>query len=133
MQANQLSISVDAANDGNAAAEVYDRRDEFQNRSVYIGADHLPEERNELALYRTYPTKSGNFKGVLKSSVKFTQDVDVPGVDSSSTLTSPIILEASFSIPVGATAADILHIRQRLVALLDDDTFMDSLNVQQMV
>lgn len=133
MQANQLSITVDAANDSTPVAEVYDRRDEFQNRSVYIGSDHLPETRNELALYRTYPTKSGNFKGTLKSSVKFTQDIEVPGVDSSTALTVPMILEISFSLPVGVTAAEACHIRQRAVAMLDDDTLMDSLNIQQMV
>jgi len=133
MQADQISISVDATNDGNPAAEVYDRRDEFQNRSVYIGADHLPETRNELALYRTYPTKSGNFKGTLKSSLKFTQDYEVPGVDSATALTVPGILEVSFSLPVGVTAAEAMHLRQRAIAALDNDTFMDSLNIQQMV
>ena len=69
MQADQLSISVDAANNATVVAEVYDRRDEFQNRSVYIGADHLPEERNELVLYRTYPTESGHCKGSLRSAL----------------------------------------------------------------
>lgn len=133
MQADQLSINVDAANNATVVAEVYDRRDEFQNRSVYIGADHLPEERNELVLYRTYPTKSGNFKGTLKSALKFTQDIEVPGVDSSTNLTVPMICEVSFSLPVGVTAAEACHIRQRVIAALDDDTFMDSLNIQQMV
>jgi len=133
MQADQISISVDATNVGTPVAEAYNRRDEFQNRSVYIGTDHLPEMRNELALYRTYPSKSGNFKGTLKSSIKFTQDIEVSGVDSSTTLTAPQIAEVSFSLPVGVTAAEVCHIRQRIIAALDDDTFMDSLNIQQMV
>lgn len=133
MQANTLTLSVDAANDGNPANEVYTRYEEYQNRSSYIGADHLPDTRNTLAIYRTFPTKSGNFKGTAKSSVKFTQDVEVAGVDSSTTLTAPIILDLSFSVPVGATTADLKHVRQRLLALLDTDSFMDSLNIQLMV
>lgn len=133
MQANTLTLSVDAANDGNPANEVYTRYEEYQNRSSYIGADHLPDARNTLAIYRTFPTKSGNFKGTAKSSVKFTQDVEVAGVDSSTTLTAPIILDLSFSVPVGATTDDLKHVRQRLLALLDTDSFMDSLNIQLMV
>lgn len=133
MQGDQLTLSVDVANDSNPVSEVYTRYQEFENRSVYIGADHLPEARNLLALYRTFPTKVGNFKGVLKTSIKFTQDQEVPGVDSSTTITSPAILDLTFSVPVGTTAADLTHLRQRLLALLDDDTFMDSLNIQQVV
>lgn len=133
MQADQLSISVDAANTGSPATEVYDRYEENLNRSVYIGNAHLPEARDTITLYRTQATRTGNFKGVSKSAVKLTKDVDVDGVDSSTTLTSPIILDLSFSVPVGVTAADLVHVRQRALALLDDDTFMDSLNIQLMV
>lgn len=133
MQANQLTISVDAANDGNPANEVYTRYEEYQNRASYIGANHTPDDRDLLAIYRTFPTKSGNFKGTAKSSVKFTKDVEVAGVDSSTTITAPIILDLSFSVPVGATSADLKHARQRLLALLDTDAFMDSLNIQLMV
>lgn len=133
MQANQISLSVDVANDSTPVVQAYDRYEEFQNRSVYIGANHLPEARNTFALYRTFPSKSGNFKGVSKSAIKFTQDVDVAGVDASTTLSAPIIAEVSFSVPVGATSAELIEIRQRVIAALDDDTFMDSLSIQLMV
>lgn len=133
MQQNELTLAVDASNNGTPANETYTRYEEYQNRTTYIGTDHLPDDRNSLAIYRTFPTKSGNFKGTAKSSVKFTQDVEVSGVDSSTTLTAPIILDLSFSVPVGAAAADLKHVRQRLLALLDDDSFMDSLNIQLMV
>lgn len=134
MQANTLTLSVDVDNDGvGLASEVYTRYEEYQNRASYIGADHLPDARNTLAFYRTFPTKSGNFKGTAKSSVKFTQDVEVAGVDSSTTITAPIILDLSFSVPVGASATDLKHIRQRLLALIDTDALMDSLNIQLMV
>lgn len=133
MQPNTLTLAVDAANNGTPANETYTRYEEYQNRASYIGADHLPDDRNLLAIYRTFPTRAGNFKGTGKSSVKFTQDVEVAGVDSSTTITAPIILEVSFSVPVGAPAADLKHVRQRLLALIDDDSFMDSLNIQLMV
>lgn len=133
MQADNLTLSVDALNNSSPANEVYTRFEELPNRSTYIGADHAPELRNQLALYRTFATKSGNFKGVSKSAVKFTQDLEVPGVDSSTTLTAPAILEVSFSVPVGAEVADILHLRQRVIALLDADTIMNALNIQLMV
>lgn len=133
MQPNTVTLPVDPANNSTVVNEVYTRYEETQNRTAYIGASHAPDDRDLLAIYRTFPTKSGNFKGVAKSSVKFTKDVEVAGVDSSTTLTSPIILDLSASIPVGASAADIKHARQRLIALLDDDTFMDGLQIQLMV
>lgn len=133
MQADQIVIAVDAANDANPANETYTRYQEFPDRSTYIGTAHVPEDRDVIAMYRTFPTRSGNFKGVSKSAVKLTKDVEVAGVDSSTTLTAPIIIDVSFSIPVGATAAEVLHARQRAVALLDTDSVMDKLNTQLMV
>jgi hypothetical protein len=65
--------------------------------------------------------------------VKFTDDVEVSGVDSSTTLAAPMILEISFSIPVGTAATDVKHLRQRALAALDDDSVMDALNIQLMV
>lgn len=133
MQDNTLTLSVDAANDGNPANQVYSRYEEYQNRSVYVGATHVPDSRDMIAFYRTFPTKSGNFKGTSKSSVKLTEDISVTGADGVSSITAPLILEASFSVPVGATAAQIIELRQRLLAMLDNDTLMNSLNIQLMV
>jgi len=133
MQPNQIVLAVDPENDDTIVNETYTRYEEFQNRATYIGAAHLPDTRDMLAIYRTFPTKSGNFKGTAKSSVKFTEDLQVAGVDSNTTLTAPLILELSFSVPVGATAAQVIHARQRLLALIDDDTIMDGLNIQLMV
>lgn len=133
MQANQISLNVDVLNDGNTVAQTYDRYEEFQNRSIYVGATHVPEARDQMAIYRTFPSKSGNFKGVSKSAIKFTADVEVPGVDASTTLTAPMIGEVTFSLPVGCAAADVKELRQRIIAALDVDTFMDSLSIQLMV
>lgn len=133
MQPNTVTLSVDVLNNGTTEDQVYTRYEELQNRTAYIGASHLPDNRDVLGIYRTFPTKSGNFKGVAKSAVKFTKDVEVAGVDSSTTLTSPIILDFSASVPVGATIADVKEARQRMIALLDSDTFMDALMIQLMV
>lgn len=133
MQPDQLTLSVDATNVGTPADQVYTRYEEYQNRATYIGASHTPDSRDQLGLYRTFPTKTGNFKGVGKTAVKFTEDVSVDGVDASTSISAPIILEVSFSVPVGASAASILEMRQRALAALDDDTLMDALNIQLMI
>lgn len=121
---NTITLSVDAANDSNPANQAYTRYEEFSNRSSYIGSDHSLSERNVLSCTRNFPTVSGNFPGVAKSSVKFTQDIEIEGVDTSTTLVAPIIVAVSFSIPVGATAAEAMELRQRVIAALDDDDFM---------
>lgn len=133
MQPDQIDITVDPLNNSTTETQSYTRYEESLNKSVYIGATHVPENRDMLALYRTQPTKSGNFRGVAKSAVKFTEDIEVAGVDSATTLTAPMILDVSFSIPVGATDAEVEELRQRALGLLDDSTLMKALNTQLMV
>lgn len=133
MQPNVISIDVDYLNNGTETTEEFNRYEEYLNRSVYIGEGHTPDARNTLAMYRTFPTKSGNFKGVSKSSIKLTKDYPVAGVDGVSTLTSPAIFEVNFSVPVGVTAAEAKKCRQRLIAILDSDELCDALNIQLMV
>lgn len=133
MQPNVITLPVDTLNNGTPTDESYTRYDAYQNRATYIGASHTADSRDTLTLYRTFPTKNANFKGVMKTSVKFSKDIAVAGVDSSTSLTAPIIFEVNCSIPVGATDAEILLARQRLIALLDLDSVMVPLNSQQMV
>lgn len=136
MQPNVITLSVDAQNDGQTTADLsvnFTRFDEYQNRTVYIGDNHQMDAKDTLTLYRSTPTPNGNFKGVMKTSVKFTKDVLVPGVDGVSTLTAPIILEVSFSVPVGASAAALLLARQTALALVDRDDIMDPLNRTLMI
>jgi hypothetical protein len=133
MQPNTITLNVDILNNGTTVPESYERFEEFQNRAKYIGASHVPEDRDTVDLYRSFPVKSGNFKGVSKTTVKLTKDGVVSGVDGIALLTAPIILEVSFSIPVGTPVADILIARQRAIALLDLDVVMNALNVQLMV
>lgn len=128
MQDNVLTLAVDEENDGvDPVNHVYTRFTPFQNRTVYIHSAHELDAREELTLYRTFPKQNGNFKGTAKCSAKFTSDQAVDGVDGVATLTSPIIAEVSFSIPVGVDEATQMIARQRLISLLDDDDIMGSL------
>jgi len=133
MQSDSIVLPVDPANNSTVVNETFTRYKEAADRTTYIGSGHTPEMRNEMSIYRTFPSRSGNFKGTAKSSLKFTEDKEVAGVDSSITLTAPMILEVSFSLPLGVTAADIKALRQRAIAALDADTFMDGLNIQLMI
>jgi len=133
MQDNVITLAVDELNNDTTVDYDFTRYEEFQNRSVYIGEDHDLAARDTLSLYRTFPKASGNYKGNAKSTLKFSKDYEVTGVDGVSTLTAPVILEVSFSIPVGVAAADRMILRQRAIAILDSDTFMESLTSQLMV
>lgn len=132
MQPNVITLAVDVENSGSTADQDYTRFEEYLNRSVYVADGHALDARNTLGLYRTVPKPNGNFKGVAKTSMKFTEDVTVVGSDGSD-LTAPIIVEVGFSVPVGALASKILEIRQRALALLDRDDIMTPLNSTQMV
>jgi hypothetical protein len=134
MQPNTITIPVDTLNDGSAVVdESWVRFEEFLNRTKYVGEGHSMSNREELTIYRTFPKQAGNFKGVGKSAAKFAMDVQVPGVDGTTTLTAPIIVEISFSIPVGAAPSDVLMARQRSLGLVDQDAIMDDLNNRLMV
>lgn len=128
MQPNVITLSVDEENDGVGLVQVeYVRAEQHLNRTLYHGPGNSFVARDLLGLYRTMPKASGNFRGTFKCAVKMTHDIVVLGVDGVAQITSPIIQETSFSIPVGALHADILKLRQRKVSLLDLDTVMDVL------
>lgn len=134
MQPNAVTLSVDEQNDGVGPVDhVYSRFEEYLNRAVYIHSSHAIDARDTLALYRTFPKASGNFKGVAKTAFKFSKDLVVTGVDGVSQLSAPLIVDVSFSIPVGAATEQILIARQRALALLDLDAIMTPLNEQLMV
>lgn len=133
MQPNEIILAVDTLNNDTTNNETFTRFEEAQNRSVYVGATHSVGSRDTLTLYRTFPKPNGNFKGVAKTSVKFSQDHQFDGIDGVASITAPIIVEVSFSIPVGATSAQALEARQKALALLDLDTVMSPLNDQLMI
>lgn len=133
MQPNTITLAVDELNDSTTVDHTFTRYEEFQNRSVYIGESHDISLRDTLSLYRSFPKQSGNYRGTAKTSVKFTTDVSVVGVDGIASIVSPLILEVSFSVPVGVTPAQLVLARQRAIALLDTDTVMTSLNSTLMI
>lgn len=124
---NTITWSVDDTHDSTPADQVYTRYDEYQNRTVYNGPGHALDARNQAVVTRSFPTVSGNFRGVAKSSLKFSEDVEVAGVDSSTTNVAPSIITVNFAIPVGTTAAQAMEMRQRVVAALNDEDFITRL------
>lgn len=125
---NILTFAVDHDRDDTTTDELYERDNEVTaNRTVYKGADHTLALRNTMTVGRNWPKASGNFPGVAKTSVKFTQDIEVAGVDTSTTIVAPDIAEASFSLPVGTTAAQAMHMRERLIAALNHQDFITRL------
>lgn len=116
---NTITLPVDVLGNSTLVNEVYNRFDEMPNRSQYIGADHTLSLRNQINFYRTLPKKSGNFLGVGKSEAKVTQDYVVPGADATTSVTAPGIVDVSCSMPVGMSSAQIMHLRQRAIAILD--------------
>lgn len=134
MQPGEITIPVDELNDATIVVDnIYTRFEEFANRSVYVGLNHQLDFRDTIALYRTFPKANANFKGVAKSAVKFTKDFTVAGVDGTTSVTAPLIVDVNFSIPVGLTVAQLIVVRQRVLALLDNDLIMTPLNAQLMV
>jgi len=129
-----IDLEVDVLNDGDTVSEELIRFESPLNRSVYIASStHSLVSKDQLTFYRTFPKPTGNFNGVAKCSFKFSKDMLVNAPDSMTTVKAPLIVEVSFSIPVGATPAQTLVARQRALALLDDDSIMGPLCDQQMV
>lgn len=129
---NVITLAVDTLNTGSTTDIDYSRFEEYLNRSVYISDDHEPGMRDTLAFYRTLPKPVPNFKGVRKSTAKFTLDQTVDD-GAGGTVDVPAIVEVNFSLPIGVTEAVMVILRQRVIALLDNDTFMNKLNSIQMV
>lgn len=125
---SDITLSVDAANSGSPANETFIVAHPSENRTTYILSGTDLGDREELILYSTRPKRAGNFRGVVRSAVKFTKAVAVEAVDATDTVDSDLILNLSFSVPVGTATADIVHLRQRLIALLDNDAYMAKIN-----
>jgi len=130
---NVITLATDASNNNTPANEDYSFYSLEGNRSVYIGDGYDPASRDVISFTRTFNKRSGNFKGVGKSTVKLTKDVTVTGVDATTTITAPIIIEVSFSVPVGADPGSLMRQRQRAIALLDLDDLMNKLAIQLQV
>lgn len=132
-QPSTITLAVDTHNNGTTSNLEYSHFENLGNRSIYNSERHDLVMRDTLGLYRTFPKPTETFRGVGRSAVKFTSDITVPGRDGISSIVSPLIVEISFSAPVGATEAQIIEIRQRAMALLDSDSVMTPLNLSLMI
>lgn len=132
-QPTTIALSVDTENTGVISTLTYSHFESIANRSIYNSEHHDLIMRDTLGLYRTFPKPTETFRGVGRSAIKFTSDITVAGRDGTSNIVSPLIMEISFSVPVGATEAQIVEIRQRAIALLDSDAIMNPLNLNLMV
>lgn len=121
MLSNTITLAVDVQNTGTTTNRVYTRYSEFADRSIYKGPSHTLTLRDTLGFYRTPVKVNGTDNGVAKSAAKLTQDIEVPGKDATTTVVKPLIGNIDFSIPVGATAAQTLEFRQRLIAVIDHE------------
>lgn len=101
-------------------------------KSIYMHSAHNLSVRDLLTFYVTFPKTNGTFKGMAKSAFKFSKDVTVLN-NVGEEIIVPIIGQCNFSLPVGATAEQAMLIRQRMVAMLNDDAVMVPLMEQLMV
>jgi hypothetical protein len=65
---------------------------------------------------------------VIRSEARLTESVEVEGVDTTTTVAGVATVALAFSIPLGTPESAVLLLRQRALALLDDDAIMDDLN-----
>lgn len=124
MLSNSISLTVDKLNTGaNQVTEVLTRYNEEMNRTLYkVEGTHTLSARDQVQFYRTFPKRTGVTRGSAKSAIKITMDVTVPNAAGDGDIVMPLILEASFSVPVGVTPAVTMALRQRMVSLLDLDS-----------
>lgn len=123
--AEVITLPVDVANNGtlvNTPASLFEG---VPGRKEYHFAPHSFTARDQMVFTRSLPKANGNFAGTRKSSVKFTKDQVVPGVDASTEVKAPGILEISASLPVGYTPAAAMELRQRGIAILDSLLIID--------
>lgn len=119
MQDNIITLAVDVENTGSTTDEDYRRFEETLNKTTYIGEDHSLSTRNLLEMARQKPKPGGNHRGVARSDLKITQDYEVAGIQTDTTLIAPFIININSAVPVGVSAAQAMHMRQRAIAALD--------------
>lgn len=125
---NDIILNVDTANNGTTTEETFSLVRPEEGKATYMLDGSALADKEQLTLFASLPKRSGNFLGVVRSSVKATKAISVPSTVSGEDLTSEIIAQVNFSVPEGTTLADLVHIRQRLVAMLDSDALMLELN-----
>lgn len=127
-----ITLPVDTLNNGVTTDLDYIRFDEYQNRTVYISENHTPAMRDLLTFNRTFPKQIGTFFGTRKTAAKFTCD-NVVATNDGGTVISPAIVEISSSLPIGLTDAQLTEVRQRVIALIDQDLLMNKFQGLQII
>lgn len=127
MLENSYTLQVDVANNGTLVPQVVNRHDATAGYSTYIGEDHSLSQRDIIQFYRS-PVAKGLDGGRAKSKFKITEDLEVIPCSGTCSVLTPMIGEVSFSLPILATDAQILELRQRMIAVLDNDALMSKLN-----
>lgn len=126
MQDNTITLAVDVANNATLVDKAFVRYLEEPSKTTYRGPGDTLVERNQMVFFRTPPKRTGNYLGSAKSGVKFTRDVTVAQADGNDTK-APLIVEVSFSLPVGTTAAVSKEMRQTALAILDREDVIGKL------
>lgn len=116
---DSITLPVDAANNGTITNATLSLFEGVPGRKEFHFSGHSFTAKDQLVLTRSLPKVNGNFPGTRKSSMKFTKEFVVDGVDPTTDIKVPAILEVSTSLPVGVTSVQALEIRQRAIALLD--------------
>lgn len=114
-----ITLPVDVANNGTVVNQVIELFDAVTGRKEYHFPAHDFQTRDTAVFTRSLPKPNGNFAGTRKASFKLTKDATVAGVDPTTQVKAPGILEINSSLPVGLTAANALLLRQRAIAILD--------------
>lgn len=120
-----VTLPVDVANNGTIVNTVINLFEGIPGRKEYHFPTHSFTQRDQVTFTRSLPKQNGNFAGTRKSAVKLTKDELVPGVDPSTDVKAPGILEISTSLPVGYTPAAAMQLRQRAIAILDSLFYVD--------
>lgn len=122
-----ITFPVDVANNGTTVDKVYTRDYDDFSKSLYKGPSNTLLSRQLLQFQRTPNKVVGNSFGTFRTATKVTVDKMVTARDGTS-ISQPMILEITTSIPVGVSDADKVEYRQLLIAVLDHAIYGDVLN-----
>ena len=119
-----IVLSVDVANNNTPVAVNLARFREVTDETVYKLPSHTLSLRNLVAFSRTFPKQVGNFRGLARAKIVFTQDVTVVGVDGAN-IVAPFTFIVEARTPVGVSLGDQVSKRQHVISLLDNDALME--------
>lgn len=123
----QYTLTVDEANNGTLVDNTINLHRFTDTRRVYRGEEHSDSSEELVTFTVSDPTPSGESLGRGKTQVKLTKDISVPNRSGSGEVSDPIIATAQFSVPVGATEAEIDYALQYMIALLDNQNIVRDL------